>query len=154
MMTKFSLFLGGALLALSSLSPAAKFYKWVDDEGVTHYDAQAPQGTNATEVNTRANASSDQGEAIEALEAKRSAAEKAKETAATQAKEEQRLKTEPDAVAQERCEQHRKNLETLTNKPTVRRKNPDTGEMEVLDQEARDQMVENTRSALEKCEAR
>ncbi len=154
MMTKFSLFLGGALLALSSLSPAAKFYKWVDDEGVTHYDAQAPQGTNTTEVNTRANASSDQGEAIEALEAKRSAAEKAKETAATQAKEEQRLKTEPDAVAQERCEQHRKNLETLTNKPTVRRKNPDTGEMEVLDQEARDQMVENTRSALEKCEAR
>ncbi|KZY38370.1 hypothetical protein A3730_25605, partial [Alcanivorax sp. HI0044] len=119
-----------------------------------HYDAQPPQGVNASEVNTRANASSDQSEAIEALEAKRNAAQKAKEAAATQAKEEQRLKTEPDAVAQERCEQHRKNLETLTNKPTVRRKNPETGEMEVLDQEARDKMVEDTRSALEKCEAR
>ena len=153
-MTKFSLFLGGALLAISSLSPAAKFYKWVDDNGVTHYDAQPPQGVNASEVNTRANASSDQSEAIEALEAKRSAAQKAKEAAATQAKEEQRLKTEPDAVAQERCEQHRKNLATLANKPTVRRKNPETGEMEVLDQEARDKMVEDTRNALEKCEAR
>ena len=77
-MTKFSLILGAALLAISSLSPAAKFYKWVDDKGVTHYDAQPPQGANATEVNTRANASSDQSEAIEALEAKREAAQKAK----------------------------------------------------------------------------
>ena len=153
-MTKFSLFLGCALLALSSLSPAAKFYKWVDDNGVTHYDAQPPQGGNVTEVNTRANASSDQSEAIDALQAKRSAAQKAKEAAATKAREEKRLETEPDAVAQERCEQHRKNLETLANRPTVRRKNPDTGEMEVLDQEARDKMVEDTRRALEKCEAR
>jgi len=137
-MTKFSLILGGALLAISSLSPAAKFYKWVDDKGVTHYDAQPPQGANATEVNTRANASSDQSEAIEAL----------------RAREEKRLETEPEAVAQERCEQHRKNLETLTNKPTVRRKNPETGELEVIDQEVRDQMLAETRSALEKCEAR
>jgi hypothetical protein len=73
-MTKFSLFLGGALLALSSLSPAAKFYKWVDDKGVTHYDAQAPQGANTTEINTRATASSSQSEAIEALETKGNAA--------------------------------------------------------------------------------
>ena len=153
-MTKFSLILGAALLAISSLSPAAKFYKWVDDKGVTHYDAQPPQGANATEVNTRANASSDQSEAIEALEAKREAAQKAKEAAAAQAREEKRLETEPDAVAQERCEQHRKNLETLTNKPTVRRKNPETGELEVIDQDVRDKMLADTRSALEKCEAR
>ncbi len=153
-MTKFSLFLGGALLALSSLSPAAKFYKWVDDKGVTHYDAQAPQGANTTEINTRATASSSQSEAIEALETKRNAAQKAKEAAASQAKEQKRLETEPEAVAQERCEQHRKNLETLTNKPTVRRKNPETGELEVIDQQVRDEMLAETRSDLEKCEGR
>ena len=73
---------------------------------------------------------------------------------ATQAREEKRLETEPEAVAQERCEQHRKNLETLTNKPTVRRKNPETGELEVIDQDVRDKMLADTRSALEKCEAR
>ena len=58
-----------------------------------------------------------------------------------------------DAVAQERCEQHRKNLETLANKPTVRRKNPETGEMEVIDQDKREAILEKTRKALERCEA-
>ncbi len=153
-MNKFSLLLGSLLLILASASSAAKFYKWVDDQGVTHYGANPPQGTTSSEVNTRANASSDQSEAIEALEAKREAAQKAKEAAATQAREEKRLETEPEAVAQERCEQHRKNLETLTNKPTVRRKNPETGELEVIDQDVRDKMLADTRSALEKCEAR
>ena len=152
-MTRFSLFFGGALLTLASVSSAAKFYKWVDDNGVTHYDAAPPQGVQATEINTRTNASSDQDSAIDALNAKREAAARAKATAEKQAEEEKRLETEPEAVAQERCEQHQQNLDTLKNKPIVRRENPDTGEMEVLDQEAKDKMIEETQEALGKCQA-
>ena len=102
-------------------------------------------------VNTRANASSDQEEALDALEARRNANQKARKAATQQAEEEQRLETEPDAVAQERCEQHRKNLETLQNKPIVRRENPDTGELEVLGQDEKDKMIEDARQALELC---
>jgi len=152
-MTKFSLILGAALLAISSLSPAAKFYKWVDDKGVTHYDAQPPQGANATEVNTRANASSDQDRALESLQEKRDKAEKEREKADQAAEEARREKTEPDAVQQERCEQYRKNLDILINKPTVRQENPETGEMEVIDQDKREAILEKTRKALEQCEA-
>ncbi|MCG8392402.1 MAG: DUF4124 domain-containing protein [Pseudomonadales bacterium] len=151
-MTRLSLILGGALLAIASVSSAAKFYKWVDENGVTHYDAHPPQGVETTEVNTRANASSDQDEALEALNAKRQAAQKARQQAEQAAAEEKRVDTEPDEVKKERCEQHRKNLETLKNKPIVRQKNPQTGEMEVLDQEAKDKMIQDTQKALEMCE--
>ncbi|HBC19993.1 MAG TPA: DUF4124 domain-containing protein [Alcanivorax sp.] len=150
-MNKFSLLLGSLLLILASASSAAKFYKWVDDQGVTHYGANPPQGTTSSEVNTRANASSDQDRELEALDERRNARENAKEEAAKAAEEETRLKSEPDELAQERCEQHRKNLETLKNKPIVRRKNPETGEMEVLDQEEREKMIQNSQKALENC---
>lgn len=152
-MTKFSLLFGSALLILASASSAAKFYKWVDDNGVTHYGANPPQGVVAKEVNTRANASSDQDRAIEALEAKRDQAAKEREKAAKAAEEARREKTEPEAVQQERCEQYRKNLDILLNKPTVRQENPETGEMEVIDQEKREEILKKTREALEQCEA-
>lgn len=151
-MNKFSLLLGSALLILASVSSAAKFYKWVDDNGVTHYGANPPQGVTTMEVNTRVNASSDQDRELKALEAKRQASQNAKEEAARAAEEKERLKSEPDALNRERCEQHRKNLETLKNKPVVRSKNPETGEMEVLDQAARDKMIQNSQEALEKCD--
>ena len=150
-MSRISLLLSIALLALASTGTADKFYKWGDENGVTHYGSQAPNDRDASVVNTRANASSDRGEALDALEARRNANQKARKAATQQAEEEQRLETEPDAVAQERCEQHRKNLETLQNKPIVRQENPDTGELEVLGQEEKDKMIEDARQALELC---
>jgi len=150
-MNKFSLLLGSALLTLASAGSAAKFHKWVDEDGVTHYGANPPQGVVSTEVNTRANASSDQHRELEALDAKRNARQDAKEEAAQAAREAERLQSEPDEVVKERCEQHRKNLETLKNKPIVRSKNPETGELEVLDQEAREKMIQSSQEALEKC---
>lgn len=151
-MTKFSLLLGSALLILASASSAAKFHKWVDDNGVTHYGANPPQGVVSTEVNTRTSASSDQDKALEALNAKRQARRDAKENAASAAAEKERLESEPDEVARERCEQHRKNLDILKNKPTVRRKNPETGEMEVLNQEEKEKMIQRSEKALETCQ--
>ncbi|MEH6784926.1 MAG: DUF4124 domain-containing protein [Alcanivorax jadensis] len=152
-MNKFSLLLGSLLLILASASSAAKFYKWVDDQGVTHYGANPPQGTASSEVNTRANASSDQDRALESLQEKRDKAEKEREKAEKAAEESRREKTEPDAVQQERCGQYRKNLDILINKPTVRQENPETGEMEVIDQDKREAILEKTRKALEQCEA-
>ena len=153
-MTRFCLFLGGALLTLASLSSAAKFYKWVDDNGVTHYGASPPLGVQAIEVNTRTSASSDQERAIDSLNAKREASARAKAADEQRAEEKKRMDTEPDAVARERCEQHQKNLDTLKNKPIVRQDNPETGEMEVLDQEARNKMIVETQEALNQCQGK
>ncbi|WP_095196551.1 DUF4124 domain-containing protein [Pseudomonas sp. Irchel 3A7] len=40
----------GLLIGLSPLSMAAQIYKWVDAQGVTHFDAQPPSGQQATIV--------------------------------------------------------------------------------------------------------
>ncbi|MGB1466780.1 MAG: DUF4124 domain-containing protein [Alcanivorax nanhaiticus] len=151
-MTRFSLILGITLLAFSASSMAEKFYKWVDENGVTHYGAQPPQDQQASEVNTRANASSSQEKEIEALNERRQAAKQLREAQEAKAEEAKRLAERPDEVNQERCDQHRKNLEILTNKPTVRQKNPETGEEEVITQEVREKMMSEARDALEKCD--
>ncbi|EKF74506.1 hypothetical protein A11A3_08795 [Alcanivorax hongdengensis A-11-3] len=151
-MKKTTLLLGGVLMVLASSSFAAKFYKWTDENGTTHYDAQPPQDVQTKEVRTYNNASSDQASAIEKLEKQREQAAQERAKAEKQAQEQKRVEDNPDQVAKERCEQHRKNLDILTNKPTVRRKNPDTGEMEVMDQEERQKMIDDTQKALEQCQ--
>lgn len=40
-------------VAVSPLSHAAQIYKWVDPQGVTHFDAQPPLGEKAQEIDTQ-----------------------------------------------------------------------------------------------------
>ena len=80
-MIKKPIFLLSALCLALLLSPAGyagKYYKWVDSEGVTHYGESPPDTETAAVVNVKTGASSDQKQAIEALEAKRKAAEEAR----------------------------------------------------------------------------
>ena len=151
-MSRISLFLSLTLLAFTSSALAEKFYKWVDENGVTHYSAQAPSDRQSSEVNTRANASSSQDDAIDALNQRRQASAKAREKAQEAANEAKRAEQNPEEVRQERCDTHRKNLETLQNKPIVRRENPETGELEVLTEEQRDEMIAKAKQSLKLCE--
>lgn len=40
------------LIGISPVCMAAQIYKWVDEQGVTHFDAHPPQGQSATTVVT------------------------------------------------------------------------------------------------------
>tara|TARA_R110001606_G_scaffold84694_1_gene192426 strand:+ start:9155 stop:9661 length:507 start_codon:yes stop_codon:yes gene_type:complete len=145
-----------AALLLASTTPvlAEQFYKWVDDQGVTHYDSKPPQGQRPSEaVRTYGKASSDQAAELERLEQRRQANARADQQASEQARQEARERAHPDQVRQERCAEQRKNLDLLTNRPTLRIKNPDTGAMEVIDQARREKMLADTRKALEFCDA-
>ena len=42
------------LIGISPLCMAAQIYTWVDEQGVTHFDAQPPQGQPATTIVTPA----------------------------------------------------------------------------------------------------
>ncbi len=42
-----------AALAISATSQAASIYKWVDAQGVTHFDAQPPTGQPVQEINVQ-----------------------------------------------------------------------------------------------------
>ncbi len=143
------LLIAAALLITSPYLPAATYYKWVDDQGVTHYDVQPPEGQETQSVRTRRSASSDQADALERLEQDRARRARPGAEEAT---------TEADGAVSEEtraaCDQHRRNLAALTEKPLVRRENPETGEMEVLDQEKRAKILEQTRAAVSFCDSR
>lgn len=47
------IFAAALALAVSPLSQAAQIYKWVDAQGVTHFDAQPPVGQPVQEINTQ-----------------------------------------------------------------------------------------------------
>lgn len=151
-MTKTTLLLGGALLALCSSAMGAKFYKWQDEDGVTHYGSQAPSERQSDTVRTYNSSSSSQPAALERLEKQRQQAADERQQAQEAAREAAAERGEDPALSKERCDQHRDNLKTLTNKPTVRVENPDTGEMEVIDQARRDKMLQETRDALKRCQ--
>lgn len=139
----------GALLSANGALAAGTFYKWVDADGVTHYTEAPPPGQGeAEQVRTWNSASSDQESALQRLEQRRADAAKAREQAAR----EQRAKEQPEQVATERCDEHRKNLETLRNKPVVRVQSPETGELRTLDAEERGAMIADTEAALDQCE--
>lgn len=140
-------FTAGTLLALlSAPSLAAKFYRWQDEQGVTHYTVDPPpEGIEAQEVRTYNSSSSDQPDALRRLERQREQAAEARET-------EREERENPAQVFEDRCEVHRQNLSTLQEDEVVATQDPDTGEQRILDQEERARMLDETRAALELCE--
>ena len=144
-----------SLLILSApLGAASKFYKWVDDNGVTHYtQSPPPEGVTGKEVRTSTNASSDQEEELENLEATRkAAAEQRADDAKQRAEQVSQQPSASDKEAMEkRCTQAKANLETLRNKPIVRQENPETGELEVVDENKRAELIKTTEAALKGC---
>jgi len=137
---------------LSGTASAAKFYRWTDEQGATHYtQTPPPEGVETREVRTQGTASSDQPRALERLEQQRQSAQQERQRASQDAQEAERVRNNPEEVTKERCEQHRQNLEQLQNKTAVSTKDPVTGETKPLDDSAREQMLSNTLEALKLC---
>jgi hypothetical protein len=117
-------------LLISPLCMAGQIYKWVDAQGVTHFDAQPPQGQEATTVVTpsppagkpatlpRGNVIGDQ-QAIDKTVKKQVA--------------------EQQAQLKVFCEQARTNLAQLQNNPRIRE--DVDGEMRRLTDEQRQERI-------------
>ena|SRR5690606_7709678 len=115
------------MLALISVSAeAAKFYKWVDKDGVTHYSAQPPAGTPAETLNLRTgqsskddapghNASAPGEAATPAADPKAQGKQAAEADDAAKA----RAKAE-DEKNQARCDKALKTQRELADKPRVK----------------------------------
>ena len=137
-----------------TLMAASKFYKWVDDNGVTHYTQSAPpEGTSGEEVRTHNTASSDSEKEIESLKQERvqqlkSMAEQKKQQATAQ---EEKADDSDKSEFTKRCEQHRKNLEMLNSQSQIRVKDPKTGEPIPLSDDQRAKQIKETQDALKGC---
>lgn len=134
-------FTASLLIGLSPLCMAAQIYKWVDAQGVTHFDAQPPQGQEATTVTPsppagkptaapRSSAIGDQ-QAID---------NKVKKQVAEQ---QDRLKAF--------CEQARTNLAQLQNNPRLREE-VDGGMRRLTDEQRQDRITEAQKQIADNCQ--
>lgn len=128
-------FLMLALLALSSTGHAAeKIYRWVDDEGVTHFTAHPPKNRESDLVRVQTG-HSDPVEAPETSPENEPASANPTNTA-----NEQSLKNP------ERCSVARKNLKVLQTSARVQIQ--EEGEIRYLDEAEQEARAEEARQAI------
>jgi 3-oxoacyl-ACP reductase-like protein len=135
-------FTAGLLIVLSPLCMAAQIYKWVDAQGVTHFDAQPPQDQQATTVVTPAPSTG-----------KSPAPERSNVLGDQQAIDKNVKKQVAEQQAQLKvfCEQARTNLAQLQNNPRLREEID--GEMRRLtDQTRQERMTEAQKQIADNCQ--
>jgi hypothetical protein len=95
-----------------AVGQAAQIYKWVDAQGVTHFDAQPPAGQTAQEIDT--------GKPVAAPPAPPPPSQEGtREQEAVDAKVRKQVAAQ-EAKRKEGCEEQRTNLAQLQNNPRVR----------------------------------
>ncbi|MGG7647546.1 MULTISPECIES: DUF4124 domain-containing protein [unclassified Pseudomonas] len=130
------------LIGISPLGMAAQIYKWVDAQGVTHFDAQPPQGREATTVVTPSTPASNQPPPP------RSSAIGDQQAID---KEVKKQVAEQQAQLEAFCEQARTNLAQLQNNPRIRE--DVEGEMRRLtDQQRQDRISEAQKQIADNCQ--
>ncbi|MHC8323976.1 DUF4124 domain-containing protein [Pseudomonas sp. GB2N2] len=129
------------LIGISPVCMAAQIYKWIDEQGVTHFDAQPPQGREATTVVTPSSPS------------EKPAALPNSNTIGDQKAIDQSVKkqvAEQQAKLNAFCEQARTNLAQLQNNPRIREEVD--GEMRRLtDEQRQERTAEAQRQITEHC---
>lgn len=126
------------LVGLSTMCMAGQVYKWVDAQGVTHFGAQPPEGTEATTVIKSASPPA------------KPAAPPSGGVIGDQKAIDQQVKkqiAEQEAQLKAFCEQARTNLAQLQNNPRVRE--DVEGEMRRLTDEERRLRIDETRKQIE-----
>lgn len=146
-----------ALLAtflLAGTVEAAQFYKWTDEQGVTHYSEEPPpaSASKSSEVKVRTRLPSGAQEAQQKAAAEKSGTAASKDagadkkngkTAPAKATEEKKS-TEQYA---EKCKTLRANLEAMQNHGRVKASGAD-GEVRVLTDEEKNQRMDETQREI------
>ncbi|MGB3623938.1 DUF4124 domain-containing protein [Ketobacter sp. MCCC 1A13808] len=120
-----------ATMMLASPLHAAKFFKWVDDQGVTHYGENPPDTETAQTINVKSGASSDQQQAVDNLEAMRKSSSETKELSREDKNAE--IERRNKAIMAQNCKDQQRNLGQLKANRRVKETGTD-GEIRFLDE--------------------
>ncbi|KTB65679.1 DUF4124 domain-containing protein [Pseudomonas syringae] len=126
-----------AALTIATTGQAASVYKWVDAQGVTHFDAQPPTGQQAQQIN------------VQQPPPAAAPAMPADDGDARQRAIDQKVKSQvkmQEAKRAENCDTLRTNLAQLQNNPRVREQVG--GESRRLTEENRKTRIEETERAI------
>jgi hypothetical protein len=139
------------LWSLAAIAGAAPVYKWVDADGVTHYDQQPPAQGNAQPFDPKVNPGVGTAKAREILEGlRKDLAASAAASAQTQADQAKTQVTR--ATRARRCEEARARLAGLHNAPRVAVQDAQ-GEYRRIDNDERATLVRQAEAVLrENCD--
>jgi uncharacterized protein DUF4124 len=124
------------LIFFSIGASAAKYYKWQDEKGLTHYTAIAPEGRTNEVINTRTGGYKPFADEKPSGTPKRGTpSSKPKPTTQPATKTDPQTKQQLAKARkqqEENCEVTRKNLETLNIRARIRINDAETGELRFL----------------------
>jgi len=137
-----------AALVLTPSAHAGKFYKWVDDQGVTHYTTTPPEDSPAVTVDVKTGerstgAPEESGQPIQ----DQAASEGEKSEQSTAVDEEKQAQIEQRNA--ENCEIAKRNEFNLTHRDRILVKDEKTGEDRYLTPEELSEWRTRTKSDLE-----
>lgn len=145
-----TIFMGSLLLALAPTVMAAQVYKWVDAQGITHFGAQPPEGTDAAAVNTntappKASNFPPPAAAKPALppstdEKQKAADEKVRQEVAQQ-----------EAERVQQCDKLRTDLAQLKNNPRIRVDDGNGDLRRITEEERQGRIATSEKSLRENC---
>ncbi|MEX5574494.1 DUF4124 domain-containing protein [Pseudomonas lijiangensis] len=127
-------------MAVSTTSQAAPIYKWVDAQGVTHFDAQPPAGQQVEEINVQK---------PPPAPAASTASEPDPQQQEIDAKVRKQVRAQEAKMA-DNCEVLRNNLAQLQNNPRVREQT-EGGTKRLTDDERKARVAETQRTIDEYC---
>ncbi len=127
------------LAAGSTASQAAQIYKWIDAQGVTHFDAQPPAGQAAEQIDVQKPAPPPPSPSI-------THPDPAQEQQAADAKVRKQVAAQ-EARRKEYCDQQRTNLAQLQNNPRLREEV--NGELRRFTEEERQARIVEVKRALD-----
>ena len=148
--TRMALLLIG-LLAVPSALVAQDAYKWVDDEGVTHYGQNPPPDVDAVPVGTDEPPEEEVERARERMQETEERLEQSRKER-LEAQREADEEAEKRARQQKRCEQLRQALKTLTENRNLLKSDGEGGTARMTEEERQERVAKRRRQIEEECE--
>jgi len=133
-------------LSFSSNLQAGKFYKWVDENGATHYTETPPANSESTTIRTQGKDPKNAEQAKAKLSKQR---ESLTEDIANRVKagEEASLNAKNSEVKKNNCKTARGNLKVLQEHGRIKQKNKE-GEYSLLPEEKRQERVQKAKDRI------
>lgn len=123
-----------------------EIYKWVDEDGVTHFSARPPEGVEYQRISTFNDVVSTVAPQTVG-ETEDLGPENAESNLLPELPEVEVQQPDPELVA-ERCEEARNNLSWMTQRVQINREN-EQGEIERVTEEERQQMIRETQAFID-----
>jgi len=133
-------------IALAASAQASEVFKWVDDEGVTHYEERAPANKDYSLIKTYGEVPSDAAAAKQRLEQQRADKKAADEKGVGYAEQKQAADAQAKVRA-ENCKGARNNLKTIQENARVRILGDD-GEFRYLSEEERQSQIDTAKEMI------